>query len=97
MNKLINSLMQLPRKVLIKLAILAVIILSTAALLTTHIVIKNLEDDIQNQEQQYIQESQTKDKLENYIEHADTDEGIKDVAKNELGMVDPDTTVYDFD
>lgn len=97
MNKLINSLMQLPRKVLIKLAILAVIILSTAALLTTHIVIKNLEDDIQNQEQQYIQESQAKDKLENYIEHADTDEGIKDVAKNELGMVDPDTTVYDFD
>ena len=97
MNKLINSLMQLPRKVLIKLAILAVIILSTAALLTTHIVIKNLEDDIQKQEQQYIQESQAKDKLENYIEHADTDEGIKDVAKNELGMVDPDTTVYDFD
>ena len=26
-----------------------------------------------------------------------TDEGVKDVAKDELGMVDPDTIIYDFD
>lgn len=86
-----------PPKVWIKLATLIMIVLSTAALLTIHVVSKNLEEDNKNQEQQYIEESQTNDKLQGYLDNAGTDEGVKDVATNELGMVGQDTTIYDFD
>lgn len=81
----------------VKLAVLLVIIFSTVALLTTHLVIDKLKETNRNLQDQALElEDENKD-LQNYIDHKDTDEGVKDVAENELTMVDPDTTIYEFD
>lgn len=95
MNKQKNS--QLSTKVWIKLAVLLVIIVSTAALLVTYVYISNLKEanrDLQQQAQALEEENRH---LKDYIDHKDTDEGTKDVATGELGMIDPDTVIYDFD
>ena len=81
----------------VKLAVLLVIVFSTVALLTTHLVIQKLKETNRNLQDQALElEDENKD-LQNYIDHKDTDEGVKDVAENELTMVDPDTTIYEFD
>lgn len=81
----------------VKLAVLLVIIFSTVALLTTHLVIDKLKETNKNLQNQAMElEDENKD-LQDHIDHKDTDEGVKDVAKDELGMVDPDTVIYDFD
>ena len=84
-------------KTWIKLALLLVIIFSTAALLTTYVVISNLREANENLQQQAMELEDGNQDLQGYIDHKNTDEGVKDVAKDELGMVDPDTIIYEFD
>lgn len=96
MNKQSNTQRQ-PAKVWLKLAVLLVIVFCTAALLVIYVGISRMEEknrDLQQQAQQLEQDNQD---LQNYIANKDTDQGIKDVATGELGMVDPDTVIYDFD
>ena len=81
----------------IKLAVLLVIIVSTAALLITYVQISKLRETNRNLQQQAMGLEDGNQNLQDYIDHKDTDEGIKDVATGELGMVDPDTVIYDFD
>lgn len=81
----------------VKLAVLLVIIICTAALLGTYVLISQLRETNQNLQQQAMELEEGNQDLEDYIDHKDTDEGVKDVAKNELGMVDPDSVIYDFD
>lgn len=84
-------------KMWIKLTLLLVIVFSTAALLTTYVVISNLREANENLQQQAMELEDGNQDLQGYIDHKDTDEGVKDVAKDELGMVDPDTIIYEFD
>ena len=84
-------------KMWIKLALLLLIVFSTAALLTTYVVISNLREANENLQQQAMELEDGNQDLQGYIDHKDTDEGVKDVAKDELGMVDPDTIIYEFD
>ena len=88
---------QLPMNIWIKLAVLLVIIVSTAALLITYVQIAKLRETNRNLQQQAMGLEDGNQNLQDYIDHKDTDEGIKDVASGELGMVDPDTVIYDFD
>ena len=86
-----------PVNVWIKLAVLLVIIFSTAALLITYVYIANLRETNRHLQQQAVELEEENKDLQGYLDHKDTDEGIKDVATGELGMVDPDTVIYDFD
>ena len=97
MNKQSNA---QPRKrflVVIKVALLLAILAFTAVLISTHIHIANLTKAYQSLEQRAMELEQANKELQSYIDNKDTDEGIKDVATGELGMVDPDTVIYDFD
>ena len=97
MNKQSNA---QPRKrflVVIKVALLLAILAFTVALIITHIHIANLTNAYQSLEQRAMELEQANKELQSYIDNKDTDEGIKDVATGELGMVDPDTVIYEFD
>jgi cell division protein FtsB len=84
-------------KVWIKLSVLVVIIVSTVALLGIYVAISNLQPLVDSRKQQATGLSQDIQNLQDAIDHKDTDEGVKDVAQDELGMVDPDTIIYEFD
>ena len=81
----------------VKLAVLLVIIVSTAALLTIYVYTSHLKETNAELQQEAANLSEPNQDLQNYIDHQGTDEGIKDVATGELGMVDPDTIIYNFD
>jgi cell division protein FtsB len=80
----------------IKIAVLLVIIFSTAALLTTYVVISNLKETNENLEQQALELEQNKEDKQEHVDNQGTDEGVNGVAKDELDMADPDTTIYIF-
>jgi cell division protein FtsB len=88
---------QLTTRTWIKIAVLVVIIVCTAALLTTYVVIKNLKETNQNLQQQALELENTNKDLEEHVDNSGTDEGVNGVAKDDLGYVDPDTIIYDFD
>ena len=81
----------------IKLTVLLVIVFSTVSLVTTSLVIAKLKKENRDLQNQAIALEEENKNLQQYLDHKDTDEGAKDVAEGELGMVDPDTVIYDFD
>ena len=81
----------------IKIAVLAVIVICTAALLTTYVVIKNLKEDNKNLQQQALELENTNKELDQHVDNSGTDEGVNGVAKDDLGYKDPDTIIYEFD
>ena len=81
----------------IKLWLLLAIIFFTAALLLTYAGIDRMNQHNKDLQQQALELEDANQDLQHYIDHKDTDEGVKDVATGELGMVDPDTVIYDFD
>ena len=81
----------------IKIAVLLVIIICTAALLTTYVVIKNLQETNQNLQQQAVELENDNKHLDEHVDNSGTDEGVNGVAKDDLGYVDPDTIIYEFD
>ena len=88
---------QLSPQIWVKLTALLLIIICTAALLGSYVLISRLKEENRNLQQQALELEERNKELQGYIDNQGTDEGIKDVAKDELGMVDPDTTIYDFD
>ena len=97
MNKQSNAQPRKRSMVVIKVALLLAILAFTVALITTQVHIANLTKAYQSLQQRAIELEQANKELQSYIDNKDTDEGIKDVATGELGMVDPDTVIYDFD
>ena len=84
-------------KLWIKLAVLALIVFSIPALLGLYVAISNLEPTVDSRKEQATGLLEDIQNLQDAIDHKDTDEGVKDVAQDELGMVDPDTIIYEFD
>ena len=84
-------------RIWIKLALLLVIVISTAALLVTHVYITNLQQTIENLRHENAELKEGNEKTQSHIDHQGTDEGSNEVAKDELGMVDPDTIIYEFE
>ena len=79
---------------LVKCIVLAAIIVCTVALLTLRMAIteaNNREEELRKQAAALEQEN---NKISGDIEKVDTIEGMKDIAENELGLVDPDTIIF---
>lgn len=80
---------------LLKCVLLAAIVFSTVALIALKIGIQDYRaqtDELRNQAAQLEQDNQ---ELEEDIQNKDSVEGIKDIAGEELGLVDPDTVIFD--
>lgn len=76
-----------------KVVALCAVVLSTAALLTLQSAILSSNDrtaDLVDQAQALEQQNQD---LEQRIDSLDTEEGIRNIAEEELGLVDPDTVI----
>ena len=105
MKKRVNPLSKIklvyrPGKALIKVALLGVIVLSTAALVTIHTAIERSEAKeeamraqaaaLEQQNQELEQENRD---LQEKIDNVDTVQGVEDIAREELGPGDPNTIV----
>ena len=80
---------------LLKCVLLAAILFSTVALIALRLGILDFgaqTDDLRNQAAQLEQENK---ELSEDIQNKDSVEGIKDIAGEELGLVDPDTVIFD--
>ena len=88
---------QLSPQIWVKLTALLAIVIFTVALLGCYVAITRLREENRNLQQQALELEERNKELQGYIHNQGTDEGVKDVAKDELGMVDPDTIIYDFD
>ena len=79
----------------LKCAVLATVVLSAAALTVLTAGInhyKAMEEAARNQAVQLEQENKNDQEL---LDRKDTVQGIKDIAKEECGLVEPDTTIYE--
>jgi cell division protein FtsB len=85
-----------PGRTVTKLVLLGVIALSTVSLISLYRHIHHKESANQALREQAIQLELENQKLTQYSENKHTDEGIRQVAQNEQGLVDPDTVIYDF-
>ena len=83
-----------PGKTLIKVALLGVIVLSTAALVTIHAAIENGKDKLEADTAEAAVLEQQNQELEQDINALGSKDSILDIAEEELGLVDPDTVVY---
>lgn len=80
---------------LTRVVIVSAIILSMAAVLTLNLTISAAQsqtDDLKNQAAALEQENQ---QLEENIEGLGSADSVGQIAKDELGLVDPDTVVID--
>jgi cell division protein FtsB len=85
-----------PGQVITKLVLLGVLILFTVSLIALHRHIASKESANQALMEQASQLEQRNQLLEQYIEKKHTPEGVRQVAQEEQGLVDPDTVIYDF-
>ena len=80
---------------LLKIAVLAMVVLSAAALLTIWIHKEQAKKDRDELRTQAIVEEQKKSRLEDAISKVGTLQGIFQVAREELGLVDPNTVIIE--
>lgn len=81
-------------RVLTKVVVLVALVLSMAALAT--LIVTTTEAKARSAElaQQAAQLEQENANLEQHIDDLNTIQGIESIAKEELGLVDPDTVVF---
>ncbi len=80
---------------LVKLTVLAALVLSTFATITLGSAILESKLRISMLREQAAQLTQDTQRLESRLEALDTPEGELTAAREELGLVDPDTVVFD--
>ena len=78
-----------------KIAVLAVVVLSIITLLTLRFVILEQKAQINALREQAISLEQENQRLQEKIDGLDTIDGISQIAKDELGLVDPDTIIFE--
>lgn len=79
---------------LLKCAVLVTIILSTAALTILRVGIDQYQEQTALARAQAAQLEQENRQLEENIQQLGTVESVRRIAKEELGLVDPDTVFY---
>ena len=79
----------------LKIAVLAMVVLSAAALLTIWIQKEQAKKDRDELRAQAIAEEQKKNRLEDAVSKVGTLQGIFQVAREELGLVDPNTVIIE--
>lgn len=83
-----------PGKTLTKVALLAVIVLSTVTLIAIGSAKVHAEAKAEALRQQAIAEEREKAELEQDIAALGSTDSIVQIAGEELGLVDPDTTIF---
>lgn len=79
---------------LTKLVVLAAIVLSMATLLTLHAFLQDSQTRIEKLRAAAAALEMDNEKLEQLIEQMDTVQGIENIAREELGLVKPDSIVF---
>ena len=79
---------------LMKCVVLTTILLSTAALTSLRLAIADAQSQTDGLRQQAAALEQENNRLEQDISELDTVEGIRHIASEELGLVDPDTVFF---
>ena len=98
MKKIMNSLRRIKLVVrksrpVTKVLALCAVVLSTVTLLTLQsAILASREHTAEMMDQAHKLEQQNQE-LEQRIDGLDTEEGIRDIAEQELGLVDPDTVI----
>lgn len=80
---------------LTKTVVMSAIVLSMAALLTLHLSITIAEKRTAELTEQAAQLEQENEQLEENIDALGSADSVQQIAKDELGLVDPDTVVID--
>ena len=98
MQKIINALRRVKLVVrksrpVTKVVALCAVVLSTVALLTLQSAILESREKANALAAQAADLVQQNQNLEQRIDGLDTEEGIRDIAEQELGLVDPDTVI----
>ena len=78
---------------LTKVAVCAAVVLSTAALLTLHSAALDAQADKEALQQQAQQLEQERNQLNDKIDSLGSADSVEQIAKDELGLVDPDTII----
>lgn len=79
---------------LLKCAIFATIVISTAALMALRYRLADIQQDLEDARNQAAQLEQQNKELERYIAELGTVQNVKDLAGKFLGLVDPDTVIF---
>lgn len=79
----------------LKIAVLAVVVLSIAALLLVWLYKQDAQREYEKLRQQAIGLEQENSRLQEAIRKLGTIEGIAYIAKEQLGLVDPDTVIIE--
>lgn len=79
----------------VKIVLLLVVVLSIGALITIHCAITKAEAESERARQAAIAEELEKQKYQNGIDKAGTDEGNQDYAENELDMIPGDNQIFE--
>ena len=86
-----------PSTPLLKIAVIALIVLSMAALLALSWVRSGINARTEDMRQEAAQLIDENAELETKINDLGSVQSVQDIAQEELGLVDPDTVIYDFD
>ena len=78
---------------LTKVAVCAAVVLSTAALLMLHSATLDAQANRDALQQQAQQLEQEKNQLSDKIDSLGSADSVEQIAKDELGLVDPDTVI----
>ncbi|MBO7251649.1 MAG: septum formation initiator family protein [Oscillospiraceae bacterium] len=84
-----------PSPAVLKVLLILVIVFSMAALLTLRMVHNNLRAEIQALRDEAAALEYDNDRLDQRMEEPDSVENVMNIAREDLGMVDPDTVVID--
>ena len=79
---------------LLKCAILATIVISTAALMALRYRMADIREDLENARNEAAQLEQQNSELERYLAELGTVQNVKDLAGKFLGLVDPNTVIF---
>ena len=80
---------------LTKAVVLTAVVLSMAALIAVKLSTDAAQDRIQNMKDQAAQLEQENQKIEENIDGLGSADSVEQIAKDELGLVDPDTVIIE--
>ena len=79
----------------LKIALIVLILLSIAALVALRLVHNGIQAEIQDLKDEAADYEYANSVLDEKMQDPDSVDNIKDIAKEELGLVDPDTILID--
>ncbi len=80
---------------LLKGVVLAAIVLSTAALITMGAAIRNTREKTEDARRQAARLEELNQELQDRINDLGSVQSVEQIAREELGLVDPDTVIFE--